>query len=180
VIEYATRRRIPYAIVRPGQVYGPGNEGISGRVGIGTFGIFLHLGGSNTIPLTYVDNCANAIILVGLRLGAEGEIFNVVDDDLPTSREFLRLFKRHVRPFPSLYVPHWLSYALCYSWEKYSSWSHEQLPPIFNRRRWNSYWKPTRYSNEKLKRQIGWKPRVRTADGLRLFFASCRSGRADA
>ena len=35
--------------------------------GIDTFGVFLHLGGSNTIPFTYVDNCAEAIALAGLR-----------------------------------------------------------------------------------------------------------------
>jgi nucleoside-diphosphate-sugar epimerase len=180
VIEYGKTRAIPYAIVRPGQVYGPGNEGITGRVGIGTFGIFLHMGGSNTLPLTYVDNCADAIILIGLKHGADGQIFNVVDDDLPTSRKFLRLYKKNVGTFPSLYISHAVSYGLCYLWEKYSVWSQEQLPPTFNRRRWHSYWKSTSYSNEKLKKQLGWKPRVRTEDGLKLFFESCRARRANA
>jgi nucleoside-diphosphate-sugar epimerase len=180
VIEYGKTRGIRYAIVRPGQVYGPGNEGITGRVGIGTFGIFLHLGGSNTLPLTYVDNCADAIILAGLKHGVDGQIFNVVDDDLPTSRKFLRLYKKNVGTFPSLYVSHAVSYVLCYVWEKYSVWSQEQLPPAFNRRRWHSYWKNTSYSNEKLKKLLGWKPRVRTEDGLKLFFESCRARRASA
>jgi nucleoside-diphosphate-sugar epimerase len=180
VFDYGTTRGIPYAIVRPGQVYGPGNEAITGRVGIGTFGIFLHLGGSNTLPLTYVDNCADAIILVGLKHGTDGQIFNVVDDDLPTSRTFLRLYKKNVGTFPSLYVSHAVSYGLCYLWEKYSVWSQEQLPPAFNRRRWHSYWKSTSYSNEKLKKQLGWKPRVQTEDGLKLFFESCRARRASA
>ena len=180
VAEYATRHHIPYTIVRPGQVYGPGNEGITGRVGIATFGLFLHLGGSNPIPLTYVDNCADAIVLAGIKPGADGQIFNVVDDDLPTSRKFLRLYKRNVRSFRSLYVPHALSYALCYLWEKYSAWSQEQLPPVFNRPRWYCYWKRTSYSNEKLKKQIGWMPKVRTEDGLKVFFESCRARNANA
>lgn len=178
VKEYGKKYGVPYAIVRPGQVYGPGNEGITGRVGIGTFGVFLHMGGSNQIPFTYVDNCADAIILVGLKPGAEGEVFNVVDDDLPTSRKFLRLYKKNVGSFPSVYVPHAMSYALCYLWEKYSVWSREQLPPVFNRKRWHSNWKSTRYSNDKLKSSVGWKPRVPTADGLKLFFESCRARRA--
>ena len=180
VIDYGKRLEIPYVIVRPGQVYGPGNEGITGRVGIGTFGIFLHLGGSNTIPFTYVDNCAEAIALAGLKKGIDGEVFNVVDDDLPSSRKFLRLYKRNVKSFRSLYVPHILSYALCYLWEKYSIWSHEQLPPAFNLRRWHSYWKKTRYSNEKLKVQVGWEPKIRTDEGLARFFESCRNGSARA
>src|SRR5258708_1529188 len=54
VLDYGKRFGIPYVLVRPGYVYGAGNEGISGRGGIGTFGLFLHLGGSNTIPFTYV------------------------------------------------------------------------------------------------------------------------------
>jgi nucleoside-diphosphate-sugar epimerase len=178
--EYCKKLGIPYVIVRPGQVYGPGNEGISGRVGISTFGIFLHLGGSNTIPLTYVDNCAKAIVLAGLKKGIDGEVFNVLDDDLPTSRQFLRLYKRTVKSFPSLYIPHSLSYILCYLWERYAIWSEEQLPPAFNRRRWHAYWKKTRYSNEKLKRQLGWTPEVRTEEGLKRFFESSRNGRARA
>ena len=135
VAEYGKKLGIPYVIVRPGQVYGPGNEGITARVGISTFGVFLHLGGSNTIPFTYVDNCVEAIALAGLKKGTDGEIFNVVDDDLPSSRKFLRLYKRNVKSFPSLYVPHFLNYALCYLWEKYSSWSEQQLPPAFNRQK---------------------------------------------
>jgi len=180
VLEYGRVRGIPYAIVRPGQVYGPGNEKLTGRIGIGTFGMFLHLGGSNTLPLTYVDNCADAIILIGLMHGADSQIFNVVDDDLPSSRQFLQQYKKSVGTLPSLYVPHAVSYVLCYLWEKYSVWSQEQLPPAFNRRRWHSYWKSTRYSNQKLKNQLGWKPRVRTEDGLKLFFESCRARRASA
>ena len=87
VIDYGKRFSIPYVIVRPGYVYGPGKKAISGRVGIDTFGVFLHLGGSNTIPFTYVENCADAIALAGVMPGVDGEVFNVVDDELPSSRE---------------------------------------------------------------------------------------------
>jgi nucleoside-diphosphate-sugar epimerase len=174
VIEYGNKFQIPYVIVRPGYVYGPGNEAITGRVGIDTFGVFLHLGGSNTIPFTYVDNCADAIALAGLKPGVDSEVFNVVDDDLPSSRQFLRLYKRNVRKFKSFYIPHVVSYALCYMWERYATWSHGQLPPAFNRRRWHSVWKKTRYSNNKLKSQLGWTPRVPTAEGLKRYFEACR------
>jgi nucleoside-diphosphate-sugar epimerase len=174
VTDYARRFGIPCVTVRPGYVFGPGNEGITGRVGIGTFGVFLHLGGSNTIPFTFVDNCADAIALAGLKLGVDGEVFNVVDDDLPSSREFLNLYKRNVRKFTSLYIPHTVSYALCYLWEKYSTWSQGQLPQAFNRKKWHAYWRKTTYSNEKLKSRLGWTPQVSMAEGLRRHFDSCR------
>jgi nucleoside-diphosphate-sugar epimerase len=174
VTEYGKKFKIPYVIVRPGHVYGPGNLAITGRVGIDTFGVFLHLGGSNMIPLTYVDNCVDAIALTGLKEGVEGEVFNVVDDNPLSSREFLQLYKENVRRFKSLYVPHPLSYALCYLWEKYSSWSQGQLPPAFNRRKWHAVWKKTSYSNDKLKTSVGWAPKVPMTEGLRRYFESCR------
>jgi len=174
VTEYGKKYGIPHVIVRPGFVYGAGNEAITGRVGIATFGVFLHLGGSNSIPFTYVDNCADAIVLAGLKKGIDGEVFNVVDDDLPSSRQFLRLYKRKVKRFSSLYVPHAVSYLLCYLWEKYSAWSEGQLPPSFNRKTWHAYWKGTRYSNAKLKTRLDWKPKISSADALNQYFESCR------
>jgi nucleoside-diphosphate-sugar epimerase len=174
VMELGGKYGIPFVLVRPGVVYGPGNEGIHGRVGIGTFGLFLHLGGSNPLPLTYVENCADAIVLAGLNRNIDGEVFNIVDDQVPSSRQFLRLYKRHVRHFRSIYVPHAASYFLCYLWEKYSAWSQGQLPPAFNRLMWRTYWRRTGYSNAKAKRRLGWVPQVPTAEALRRHFESCR------
>lgn len=177
---YGERFGIPYVIVRPGCVYGPGNEAIPGRVGIDTFGPFLHLGGSNPIPLTYVDNCAEAIALAGLVPDVDGEIFNIVDDDLPSSRQFLRLYRQNVRNMRSIYVPHVISYMLCYLWERYSEVSNEQLPPVFNRRRWHANWKKTSYSNAKTKLRLAWSPSISTACALDRYFESCRSRGRDA
>jgi nucleoside-diphosphate-sugar epimerase len=174
VTDYGKKHGVQYVIVRPGYVYGPGKEAIPGRVGIDTFGIFLHLGGSNQIALTYVDNCAEAIVLAGIMKGIEGEVFNIVDDDLPSSRRFLHLYKKNVKRFKSIYIPHAFSYLLCYLWEKYSKFSEEQLPPVFSRGEWHAYWKKTRYSNQRLKTRLGWNPKVPTAEGMRLFFEACR------
>lgn len=179
VVEYHRKFGIPYVVIRPGSVYGPKKQAMIGRVGMDTFGPFLHFGGSNTIPFTYVDNCADAIVLAGLVRGVDGEIFNVVDDDLPSSRQFLSWYKKNIGTFHSIYVPHLLSYVLCNLWEKYSKWSQGQLPPALNRRRWHAYWKKTRYSNQKLKVRLGWEPRVSTAEGMQRFFQSFREDKTN-
>lgn len=173
VMEYGKQHNIQYVILRPGVVYGPGKSGVPGRIGIGTFGIFLHLGGSNIVPLTYVDNCANAIVLAGIVKGIEGEVFNITDDDLPTSRECLRLYKKNVHTFKSIYIPHAVSYLLFCLWEKYATISKGQLPPIYCRREWHAYWKKTRYSNDKIKNRLDWKMKVPTEEGLKNFFEYC-------
>lgn len=175
LLEYSSRFSIPYVIMRPGAVYGPGASQLTARVGINTFGFFIHLGGGNRIPLTYVENCAGAIVTAGLHPRGEGQVFNVVDDDLPTSRQFLRMFKKRARPFRSLYVPYPLFYGLCWLWEAYSHWSKGQLPPLFNRRRCATYWKGNRYSNRKLKELVGWHPSVSFVEGATRYFDSIRS-----
>jgi len=164
-------------ILRPGYVFGPGKTELNGRVGIDTFGFFIHLGGSNALPLTFVDNCAEAIVLAGLRRGVDGETFNVVDDELLTSTEFLKAYKRRVNRSFSVRVPYFLAYGLCLLWEKYSKWSKGQLPPVFNRRRCAAEWKAMRYSNQMLKDRLGWKPRVPMHQAMEMFLAQFDSNR---
>src|SRR5262249_43128086 len=118
--------------------------------------------------------CADAIARAGLTPGVDGEVFNIVDDDLPSSRRFLRLYKKRVRRFRSGFVPHVASYALCGLWEKYAEGARGQLPPGFNGKTWHAYWKKTRYSNAKAKQRLGWTPAVSTSDGLARYFDSCR------
>ena len=169
VKEYARKYELPYVIVRPGYVFGPGKRELSGRVGIGTFGFFIQVNGSNLLPLTFVDNCAEAIVLAGLTPGIEGEIFNVVDDELLTGRQFLKSYKNRVKPFRSVRIPYSAAYAMCIVWEKYAKRSKNQLPPAFNRRRCAAQWKPMRYSNQKLKDRLGWKPRVPMKEAMEAF-----------
>jgi nucleoside-diphosphate-sugar epimerase len=177
VVEYAGRHGLPYVILRPGAVYGPGKHDITGRVGIGTFGLFLHLGGRNRIPFTYVANCADAIVLAAMTAGVDGQVFNVVDDTLPTSRQFMRAYTASVGRFKYLSVPYQVFYAFCALWEKYSAWSGEQLPAVFNRRKCAAYWKGNRYSNRKLKELLGWQPRVSFAEGSKAYFDYLRKER---
>jgi nucleoside-diphosphate-sugar epimerase len=170
VKKYGEAHRLPYVILRPGYVFGAGKRELNGRVGINTFGFFIKINGSNLLPLTYVDNCAEAIVLAGLRPGIDGEVFNIVDDELPTARQFLQACKR-TKHFGSIRVPYWLAYGTCFAWEKYSKWSNGQLPPVFNRRRCAAEWKGQRYSNKKLRDRVGWSPRVPMKQAMEAFLA---------
>jgi len=180
VKEYGRKYELPYVIVRPGYVFGPGKRELSGRVGIGTFGFFIQVNGSNFLPLTFVDNCAEAIVLAGLKAGVDGEIFNVVDDELLTGRQFLKAYKKKVKFFRSIRIPYFAGYALCSLWEKYTKWSKNQLPPAFNRRRCDAEWKGNCYSNQKLKDRLGWKPSVPMEQAMEAFLGQFdRDGVAD-
>jgi nucleoside-diphosphate-sugar epimerase len=171
VREYGAKFSIPYVILRPGTIYGPGKPGLTGRIGIDTFGFLIHVGGENQLPLTYVDNCAEAIVLAGARPGIDGETFNVVDDELLTSREFLCAWKRQTGRRFSVRLPYFMAWWLCTLWEGFSRRRHGQLPPAFNRRRCAAEWKGNRFTNRKLKERLGWCPRVGVAEGMLAYLS---------
>lgn len=179
ILEYAKKYNIPFVIVRPGAVYGPGSSEISLRVGFWCSGIFFHLGGSNIIPFTYIDNCADAIVLAGIKDEVNGEIFNIVDDDPPTSRDFLKLYKQNIGNFPSIFIPYSLMYFNCLLWELGSKLSNGRIRPVLNRRRCRTYWKGNLYTNEKLKKLLGWKPNIRLEEGLKHFFEFCKQEKGE-
>ena len=170
VRDYAKKQNLSFVILRPGAVYGPGKPDLSGRVGINTFGFFIHLGGSNELPLTFVDNCAEAIVLAALTPGVDGETFNVVDDETMTSRDFLAA-RKSAEPFFSVWIPYPLAYLGSVLWENYSKKSGGQLPPVFNRRRCAAEWQGNHYTNQKLHDRLGWKQKVPLADAMKLFLA---------
>lgn len=174
VREYGRTHSIPFVVLRPGTVYGPGKRELTGRIGINTFGFFIHVGGSNHLPLTFVDNCADAIMLAGLRPGIEGETINVVDDEVLTSRQFLRAYRRKIGRFFSVPLPYFMAYLLCYLWEK-QSLKHKQLPPAFNRRRCAAEWKGNRFPNRKLREKLGWTPRVSLKQAMESFLSQFES-----
>ncbi len=171
VKQYGNEYGLPYVIVRPGYVFGPGKRELSGRVGISTFGFFIQVNGSQSLPLTFVVNCAEAIALAGLKPGVDGEIFNIVDDELLTARQFLKAYRNKVKSFRSIRIPYFVGYSLCYLWAKYATWSKNQLPPAFNGRRCAAEWKGNRYSNRKLRERLGWKPRVPMHKAMEAFLA---------
>jgi nucleoside-diphosphate-sugar epimerase len=175
VNKYASEFGLPVVTVRPSVVFGPGKLAIPGAVGLDTIGVFLHLGGGNRLPLTYVDNCAEAIVLAGLVEKVEGQVFNVVDDDLPTSRSFLKTYKSKVRWFRSWPVPYPIFFLFCALWENYAR-KTGQLPPVFNRRFCSFHWKGHRYPNTRLKQVLGWSPRVPMDAALKAYFAAQSSG----
>ena len=141
---------------------------MSPRVGLGAMGIFLSLGGGCLLPLTYVDNCADAIALATMT-AASGAIFNVVDDDLPTCRSYLREYRRRVRPLRVVPIPYWVLMLGARWLVSYHRRSKGQLPAVFTPYVVRSMYRRFRYSNDALK-ALGWQPLVPTREGLDRTF----------
>jgi nucleoside-diphosphate-sugar epimerase/peptidoglycan/xylan/chitin deacetylase (PgdA/CDA1 family) len=173
--EYQQANGFELVVLRPGVIYGPDGAHFSNRVGL-TLGKWqLHLGGNNLLPLSYVDNCAEAVVVAGTHEASAGQVYNVHDDDLPTCREYLRAYKKNVTKIRSISMPYFGAQLLSSMVAKYNRYSKGQLPAILTPYKTASQWGGNRFDNSKL-RSIGWKQLVPTAEGLQRSFAAFRAG----
>jgi len=171
--EYQQRNGFELVVLRPGVIYGPGGGHFSNRIGL-TIGKWqLNLGGRNLLPLTYVENCAEAVVIAGTHERAAGQVYNVHDDSLPTCREYLRAYKKHVKNVRSISVPYIGLKLLSRMLTKYHQHSKGQLPAIFTPYKVATTWAGNQFDNSKL-RSIGWHQLVSTEEGLRRSFAAFR------
>ena len=160
-------RGLPLVVVRPGFVFGPGRTMFSGRVGLRVGPLTVRMGGgARLVPCTYVDNCASAIADGVAAPSADGHAFNIVDDQLPTARDMFSAYRHSVGPVPAVTVPQWAIPAVAGAYEWCCRRSHGQFPPVLTRYRSAAQWKPLRFSNERAKRVLGWRPAVPFADAL--------------
>ncbi len=164
--KYHRESGLPLVVVRPGVIFGPGQNLLSARVGLNLFGLFLNLGLGAKVPLTYVDNCADAVVQAGLVPGIEGKIFCVVDDDIPSGRRLLGLYRRRVRKVPFVPVPFPLLRLLARFNVWYSDRTQGHLPAVFTPYKVDAMWKGHRFSNARAKSGLEWTPRVPMNEAL--------------
>jgi nucleoside-diphosphate-sugar epimerase len=165
---------VSLVVVRPGVIYGPGRDCLSARVGLRVGGLLVRMGGRQQLPYTFVDNCADGVLLAGTAPGAEGQAVNLVDDDLPTARGLLKLFRAAGGRVRSVAVPHWAIGPLSGLCEWYHRYSGGQLPAVLTRYKSLAQWKPLRYSNARARAILGWQPQVSISEGLLQTLAGLR------
>ncbi len=173
--EYQQRKGFELVVLRPGVICGPDGGHFSNRVGLAIGKWQMHFGGSNLLPLSYVDNCAEAVVVAGTDPSAAGQVYNVHDDDLPTCREYLRAYKKFVTNIRSIPVPYLGVQFISAMVAKYHRYSKGQLPAVITPYKAASLWAGNRFDNSKL-HSIGWKQLVPTTEGLQRSFAAFRTG----
>ncbi|MGA3079800.1 MAG: NAD-dependent epimerase/dehydratase family protein [Terracidiphilus sp.] len=171
--DYQQKAGFQLVVLRPGVIYGPGGGAFSSRVGLQIGPVFFHLGGSNLLPLAYVVNCAEAIVLAAGHPAAAGQVYNVHDDDLPTASRYLREYKRHVKQMRSIRLPYFATRMLARFLEAYYRRSQGQLPAIITRYKAAAAWGGNRFDNAKL-HTLGWSQLVATPDAMAKTFEHLR------
>jgi len=172
VMDAAAASGLPVVIVRPGVIYGPGSSYMTPRVGLGAGGFFCVMGGKHRLPYTFVTNCADAIVRAACTSGIDGEVFNVIDDELPTGRDLVAFADRHGRRARTIRIPSAVVPLMASTYEWCASKVPGLLPTAVTNYRARAQWTPVRYSNAKAKAQLNWQPLVPLADALRACGAA--------
>ncbi|MDA8387051.1 MAG: NAD-dependent epimerase/dehydratase family protein [Nitrospiraceae bacterium] len=161
-------------VLRPGLVYGPGKNLVR-DVGVraGRF-MFVFGMGRKLLPLVYVDNLVDAMVLAG-DSGKSG-IFNVIDDGAVTERDFLKAYRRESgERFITVFIPAWVLSA--------AFWFLDRTMPLVPGRKAHLLYKfrsvntRVRHGAERLKSAFGWEPRVKFDEGIFEMVRETKKGR---
>ncbi len=170
VLDYHRRGEIAVTIVRPGDVYGPGDRvALLNMAGLLEAGWLPYVGGGRKLgAFAYVENLADGLILAGTVARAAGEAYVITDGVRMTWREYFeRLTAALGLPPPRISVHPALAYAVATALEAvYRLLRLPGRPPV------------TRYlvahlrgdfhfSIAKAQRELGYEPRIGVDEAIR-------------
>lgn len=160
--DFELKDRGEVTIIRPGIVYGRNNLWNS-HLGVNLKNrLWIRIGGKALLPITYVENCAAAIVSAVERQEAIGKTLNIVDNDLPTQQVYIEKIVKHLPRHPSTIAINWEIMRLL----SRSAWLFNnvllfgkiKLPGIMVPARLEARFKPFRYSNNNAQQILNWQP----------------------
>ncbi len=162
VRDFEQEHNAKVTIIRPGMVYGRDNlwnPCLGAEFGEN---IFLRIGTYGKMPLTYVENCAEAIVAAVDSDKAIAQTINIVDDDLPSKKTFTQeLLKRASKPPTKIIPVNWLLMRFLAN----SAWLFNQvflkgqarLPGILVPAKLEARFRSLCYTNQCAKELLNWK-----------------------
>jgi len=169
----AARRGAPVVVLRPGLLYGPGKRPPLARQSFSVRRLKLILATRRyVLPLAYVDNVADAVLLAARCEEAVGKAFTIVDQNVPQAeyvRSYLRASRESWRP---VYLPVGLVAAAAWGLERGLRLARRRSPITYHQVRratLNAHFECSRAA-----RLLGWRPAVDIEEGLRRSFAALR------
>jgi predicted dehydrogenase/nucleoside-diphosphate-sugar epimerase len=167
----AQERGLSVIILRPGQIWSEQSPLMSAAVGV-RFGNRLVVIGddSNLLPFVHVNDVVEAIVLATQSDFSHGEVFQMVDDELISREELVRLYTAGREP--QLRVTH-ISLKLASVLARCVEWLATTLkrPAPVSPYRLRSAVAPLVFDCAKARDQLGWRPHVHTRDALRQLLA---------
>lgn len=160
VRRFAQQHARELIVLRPGAIWGPGHLDLP-NLGQRLGPLYLIIAPRATLPLSYVENCAEAFARAAT--APAGQTLNVVDDEPVTAWRFAGEYLRRTRQaairVPVPYHLGLLAGHLVSAVQRTILLGKLPLPSILRPRRFEARFKPLRYCNAALRQALKWQPR---------------------
>lgn len=165
------RDGLPGVILRPDQIFGPGDVLHFGAMAERTLAgrCFLVGQGDNRMPFVYIDDLVGALLLALDHDAAPGNAYNVSSDRPFTQRQMLTAIAQDTGgspPGPS--VPYRALYAAGYLAERLTAALPPGRRPPVTRLGVAFFGTDNRYAIGKAETELGYRPKVGLRDGVRM------------
>lgn len=170
--------QLPAVIIRPGTIFGTGDRLNFGRTADrlrAGKGIIVGVG-DNALPLVYVSDVVQGLLLALEHKRAVGEAFNITNDGPLTQQQFLEAVAHEIGArLPRLHVPYRILYVAGYAAERVAMITRQQ--PVLTLHGVMLFGTDNRHTIEKARRVLDYNPRVALVEGVRLAASWYLNGR---
>jgi nucleoside-diphosphate-sugar epimerase len=160
----------PWSIIRPSWIYGPRDRNTLPRVlkALRAGRVAIIGPGDNLLNIVYAGDVADGAIRAANHPAAVGRAYNLSSEGEITQQAFLDLMTRvlglpPVRRRVPFRIAHWGGFLA----EVIGRLIRLRRPPHFTRYAVALIGRPTRFSVERARVELGWRPQVPVAEGLR-------------
>jgi nucleoside-diphosphate-sugar epimerase len=164
-------RGLPVVVIRPGLIYGPGGKVFWPNIGYMAMRLCVVIGNGHAfLPLTYVENTVDALLRALNVKHAVGRAYHITDGFGLTKDRYLHHYMEAtgVR-LRIVHIPLWLLSVPAFA-SGFSGRFGITLP-IPNRYALMSKFRGLRCDTGRARWELGWEPKVSTAEGLERTFA---------
>jgi nucleoside-diphosphate-sugar epimerase len=166
--------QLPAVILRPGPFLGPGDRHNFGRLAdrVRAGKCIIVGSGSNAVPLVYISDLVQALLLALDSDHAIGQAYNISSDQTMTQGQYLSAIAHDIGVSPPhIHVPYFALYAAACAAERISALSGYRIPPVITRHGVKILGRDNSISIDKARRDLGYSPQVSIREAVRLTAA---------
>jgi 2-alkyl-3-oxoalkanoate reductase len=175
VLDAVRDRHLRAVLLRPGRVFGPGMTLLTPEVARRIGNAFIVLGdGTRELPLVYVEDVIDAIVLAAETSEFDGGVFHIVDRTRITQNQVIRDYvSKNAKKAKVIHVPVAVAYSMALGAELLAKVLKRRAPLSIYRVK--SALARMQFDCSRAENDLGWRPRVGVTSGLRETMASERA-----
>jgi nucleoside-diphosphate-sugar epimerase len=163
--------QLPAVIIRPDQIFGPGDHLHFGRMADrlrAGKGVIVGRG-DNAMPFVYVTDIVRGLLLALDHDHAVGQAYNITNDHPLTQRQMLLAIAHDIGASPPrVHIPYRALYAAGFLAERLAMVAPSRSRPPITRLGAAFFGADSRYAIHKARRELGYSPQVDLREGVRL------------